>query len=390
MSPRIAVELSPSMLRCVVASGWRNAARRTVDVPWSPDSPEAGIGALRSMVGGVESIAVAVGLGLLRVARVELPPADDDARAGMLALESERFFATRAPVVTALSAGGNVAVAVDAVALERWCSALEQWGPIVAIDATPMALARALGRDGQGTYHVEANTDEHGVVSIRDGVVIAARRIPLAVDERPGVAPPDRDGVPGTHLAAWGALLAADESPGSALASAERRRRLAARRRRRLGVAVVAALAGLSLAVTAADRWREGTWRALEVDVATRRDSAAAGEAALAAHARLDAEVAVLARAAGSGGAAPRGATLGALAAISNALPPDVVILQARAVGREWQLEGTAASAAALVPHLDRNGHFEDVRMLSASSRFRDGPRTRETFSIALRVRPGA
>jgi hypothetical protein len=103
---------------------------------------------------------------------------------------------------------------------------------------------------------------------------------------------------------------------------------------------------------------------------------------ALAAHARLDAEVAVLARAAGSG-AAPRGATLGALA-ISNASP--TWSSQARA-GVSGSRGGRAA---ALVPHLDRNGHFEDVRMLSASSRFRDGPRTRETFSIALRVRPGA
>jgi len=144
------------------------------------------------------------------------------------------------------------------------------------------------------------------------------------------------------------------------------------------------------LAAAAADRWRNGTLRALEADVAARREAAAPGESALAATARLDAEVRVLAQATGPGGSAPRGATLGALAAISNALPQDVVILNARVVGQEWQLDGTAASAAALVPHLDRDGHFEDVRLLTASSRFRDGPRTRETFSIALRVRPGA
>jgi hypothetical protein len=144
-------------------------------------------------------------------------------------------------------------------------------------------------------------------------------------------------------------------------------------------------VAGLSFALLAADQWRERTLRALEGDVAARREGAAAGEAAQAARARLDAESAYLSQA----GATRRQGTLGALAAISNALPPDAVIVSARAEGREWQVEGTAASAAALVPRLDQDGRFENVRILSASARFRDGPRTRETFAIALRVRAG-
>lgn len=392
MSPRLALELSPTLLRGVVASGWRDAVQRTVEVSWAPSSPDAGIAALRDLVGPVESIAVAIGVGLLHVARAVLPPAPDEARARMLSLESARFFATETPIVATLVPGGAVALAVDADALERWCDALEAWAPITRIESAPVALARALGRKGgdvQGEYHVEANEGEHGFVAVRAGSVVAVRRIPLALGEAPGTPPPADGALPGSHRAAWGALLAEDAPDAATLAPPTHRQRIAARRRRRLAVAVLAAVAGLVLALLSIDRWRERTVRALEADVAARREPARAGSDALATTARLDAEVSYLGNAARVG-QRRRGGTLGALAAISNALPPDAVILNARAVGRDWQVDGTAASAAALVPHLDRDGQFEDVRILSASSRFRDGPRTRETFSIALRVRPGA
>jgi hypothetical protein len=385
VSPRVAIELTTTELRAVVASGWRTVAQRIVVVPWNPEAPEAGIAALREQVGGVDAIAIAVGLDLLQVARVELPPAAEEAREGMLSLESARFFATDHPCIVALAPGGAVAFAADAARLERWRVALESWGTIVRIEAAPIALARALGAAGSGEFRLDGGGEERGFVAIRGGRVVAARRIPAALGDAPGSAPVERDGVPGTHLAAWGALLGEDADPRGTLASPEWRGRFARRRGRRLAIAVLAAVAGVTFALLAADRWRERTLRALEADVAARRGAAVAGEAALAARARLDAESAYLAHA---GGAAREG-TLGALAAISNALPPDAVILSARAVGREWQVEGTAASAASLVPRLDQDGHFEDVRILSASSRFRDGPRTRETFAIALRVRPG-
>jgi len=63
-------------------------------------------------------------------------------------------------------------------------------------------------------------------------------------------------------------------------------------------------------------------------------------------------------------------------------------VLSLRASAADWQIDGTALDAAAIVPLLDRDDRFEDVRFLSASSRFRDGDRTYETFSIAFRVRP--
>ncbi len=383
VTPRLAIELTPTHLRAIVASGWRDVAVRTLDVAWTPDAPDAGIAALREQVGSVDSIAVAVGLGLLHVKRVELPPAPDEARERMLALESERFFATSEPVVVSLAPGGAVAFAADARALESWCAALERWAPVVRVDAAPVALARSLGSTASGDYRVDAGEGEHGFVSIRGGALAAARRIPVAVGESPGATPPSRDGITPTHLAAWGVLRGEEDDAHGTLASPSRRARFAARRRRRLAVAVVAAVAGLALAALSADRWRARTLEALQDDVASRRQAAAPGEAALAARSQLDAEVALIART-----APQRNSALAALAAISNALPNDAVILSAHAVGGEWQVDGTANSAAALVPTLDRDGRFENVRSLSASSRFRDGTRTRETFSIALRVRP--
>lgn len=392
MSPRLALEVSPWVLRGVVASAWRDAAIRTVEVAWSPAEPEAGLAALRQLVGPVESIAVAIGVGLLHVARVALPPAPDEARVRMLTLESARYFATESPVLAALAPGGSVAIAVDAALLERWCAILEEWAPITRIEGAPSSLARALAyrRGGaSGDYRIEANEGEHGFLSLRDGKVDAVRRIPVAMGDAPGASIAADGAIPASHRGAWGVLLAEDAPDGGTLASPARRRRFAARRRRRLAVAVLAAAAGIALAFFSIDRWRDRTLRALEADVAARRESARAGAEALATTARLDAEVAYIGKAAHALGDG-RGGALGALAAISHALPGDAVIRSAHAVGREWQVDGTASSAAALVPHLDTDGHFEDVRILSASSRFRDGPRTRETFSIALRVRPGA
>ncbi|MFP5355970.1 MAG: hypothetical protein ACLGIK_12620 [Gemmatimonadota bacterium] len=388
MSPRLAVELTPTHLRAVLAAGWRDTPLRFTDIAWTPADPDAGIAALRGWAGNVDAIAVAVGLGMLHVARAELPPSPDEARERMLALESERFFATSAALTVSLAPGGEVAFAADAGALDGWCAALERWAPLVRVDPAPVALARALGTKVSGEYRIDAAPGEHGYVAIRDGRVTAVRRIPLTLGDSPGAALPARDGVPGSHLAAWGALSGEDAAAGGTLAAPPRRATLTARRRRRLWGAAAAAAAGLALAVTSADRWRERTLRALEDEIATLRDGAAPGEAALAARQRLDAEIAIIARS----GRAHSGAmgTLGALAAISNALPADAVILNAHAVGREWQVDGTAASAAALVPRLDQDGRFEQVRILGASSRFRDGARTRETFTIALRVPPGS
>ena len=86
--------------------------------------------------------------------------------------------------------------------------------------------------------------------------------------------------------------------------------------------------------------------------------------------------------------AANRADPFTALAAISSALPREANVLTARANGNDWQIDGTTSDASALVPLLDRHAHFDSVRFLSASSRYRQANRSYETFSIALRFRP--
>jgi hypothetical protein len=77
------------------------------------------------------------------------------------------------------------------------------------------------------------------------------------------------------------------------------------------------------------------------------------------------------------------------MSAVSKQLPPGATVLNLRVNGADWQVDGTAKDAAALVPLLDKDDHLENVRFLSASTRFKDGNRMVETFSIAFKVRPG-
>jgi len=385
MSPRVAVELSAHLLRAVVAPWWSRTPRRRVEVPWDPDAPERGVAALREAVGAADSLALAVGLAFLEVKRVALPPADDTTRERMLALESERYFAAGRNAVVALAPGGSVAVATDGDRLARWLNAFKGWAPVVRVEASPVALVRSLGANTSGDFQVEAGPGEAGRVTIARGQLSTVRRVPVSAEESAGRALPARRGTPGDYLAAWGALLGEDLPPGATLAPADLRAAFAARRRRRLLVATAAAVAGVSVAVMGADRWRARTLEALAAEVASLRAAAAPGQAALAAAAQLDAETARVTQ-----GAPRRGTALGALAALSSALPRDAVVLNLHAIGDTWQVDGTADDAAALVPLLDRDGRFDNVRILSASTRFQDGRRTRETFSLSLRVRPGA
>jgi hypothetical protein len=75
------------------------------------------------------------------------------------------------------------------------------------------------------------------------------------------------------------------------------------------------------------------------------------------------------------------------LGAISRRLPHDAVVMSLRADGDEWQIDGTARDAASILPALDADPMLENVRFLSASSRFNEGSRTYETFAIGLHAR---
>ncbi|HEY0350503.1 MAG TPA: PilN domain-containing protein, partial [Gemmatimonadales bacterium] len=79
---------------------------------------------------------------------------------------------------------------------------------------------------------------------------------------------------------------------------------------------------------------------------------------------------------------------IGALAALTQRLPPATYISALRGTGREWQLDGYAREAAPLVGRLEEDPWFENVHFLSATSRTRMNGTLYESFSIALRLVP--
>jgi hypothetical protein len=64
-------------------------------------------------------------------------------------------------------------------------------------------------------------------------------------------------------------------------------------------------------------------------------------------------------------------------------------VLNARAIANEWRIDGTAMNAAAILPALDGDPRFADARFLAATSRYREGGKTYESFSLAFRANAG-
>jgi hypothetical protein len=386
VSGRVGIELTPAGIRGVVGPAWRDVPSRAFHVPWDPAHPEAAIGALRREVPAPGAVWVAIGTGFLHVARVQLPPAPDDARERMVALEPDRFFATNDPLQVSLTPGGDVAFAVDARWLERVVRALGDWGPVVRVEPAPLAIAATLGPSATGTYAIDVADEGAAAMQLRNGRVIGVRRLPG--DDAAaalGVALPPIGGQPGDVRAAWGAVRRDDAAMTGSLLDQASRRRARRRGQWRNAAAVLAALAGLSFVLAALDRSRDRLLAALDRE-AERLTTIA--KPALEAQQRLALSLreAALTREV----LASRPDPAAALAAIGAVLPRDAIILSARATGNDWQIDGTARNAAALVPLLDADQRFDNVRSLAASARFRDGGMTRESFSIALHVRPAS
>ena len=383
MSGRVGLEVTPSLVRGVVSSPWRGAPTHTFAVAWDPNDPIAAVQALRREVTQPDALWLAVGLGFLHLSRVQLPPAGDGAREQMVQLEPERFFASEVVLRTSLTPGGDVAFGVDADWLDRVLAALGSWAPVARVDPAPLALAAALPATTSGAVALDAAPGELGITELRDGRVVAVRRAPHgavagAPDPIGGAAT-----MPRSHLVAWGALRLEDAPVGGSLLTGAQRRAAQRRGWRQLATAVVAAVAGVSFVLAAADRARDRTLVALHAEAERLTIGAAP---ALEALTRLQAVAreGAMVRAT----LASRSDPSAALAALSQLLPSDVVIVSARANGAEWQLDGTARNAAALVPLLDAHERFDNVRSLAASARFRDGTVTRESFSLSLHVRP--
>lgn len=385
MSGRVGVELTPTAVRMVRVSPVSNRVIETLEIPWDPSRPAEAVATLRARAGRPDGISLAIGLGFLEVARLDLPPVAPEERARMIELEPDRYFAAanRETFVVTVAPDESIAFATPSARLESWIAAFESWAPVEWVEPSPVALARAMGQDATATFAMDAVDGEFGLVQLDRGRLVSVRRTldqNAARDARPAPAlgsarPP--------FAAAVGVVRRRAANSAPALAPDVRRRRIGARQRATVVVSSLAAIVAVLFAIWAADRWRERTLLDLDTRIAQAESQGAAADAALRQLRSRESEAAALRDV-----AANRADPLGALAAISATLPREANVLSARATGNDWQIDGTASDASALVPLLDRHAQFDSVRFLTASSRYRDGNRSYETFSIALRFRP--
>ncbi len=382
----VGVELGPEGARAVALARWRSTARATWEGDWDPARPAELVTRLRQHFGPASRIGISVGLGFLHVKQVSLPPVPAEERVRMLALEPDRFFPVEnGDVVVALDSAGDIAFATDAEPLRAWIRAFESWAPVDRIEAAPTSLGRALGRAASGSFALPAQPDEHGVAVLRDGRLDAVRRVPAAAGAPATQPVPAGNGVAAAFQCAFGVARGVDDPLTGALLPAAHATTVARRRAVRTATLTALCAGSLILALSSVERSRERRLDRVRGEVAALEDRAAPALALREQLEALDREARAVAAIADR-----RPDPLRVLAALSERLPDNATVLQLRVAGDAWQIEGRARDAAAVLPALDGDERFEDVRFLSASTRFREGDRTWETFSIAFRVRSPA
>ena len=385
MRSTLGVYVLRDRLVCVETAAFGGRPGRTHVTAFDAQRPADAVASLRAQFGAVARIALSVGLAFLHLKHIKLPPASSADRRRILALEPDRFFAVQdETLAVALEPASDFAFAADAGALDRWISAFEQWAPVDLVESAPQSLARALGPAATGAYTLEAGDAEEGVVELHNGRVRAARRALRGATMINAVPVPAREGLTGEQLIALGAARGMRAPVEEMLLPEQALQTLRARRRARVFTRATLGAAALALLIWALDWSRE-----LRLQRITRETEAVAAQAggALELRERL--------------GAVDREATtiaellerrldpIAVLQALSERLPAGATVLNIEADADGWQIEGTALDAAAIVPVLAGDERFQDVRILSASTRFTEGNRTLETFSLGFRVRPG-
>ncbi len=421
---RLGLELGPRTIRAVRVGGWPKSRARTMEVSWDPENPAEAVAALREHLGPATHVMAAVDLSLLHVKRLQLPPLPLEEKRRLLGLEPDRFFAVRgAELVFSVRDDDDLVFAAREPLVAAWVDALETLGRLERIEPAPLACARALARARVESGLVFRDGRDEGVeaLEIEKGRLRWARRLygrlPEAAaalaaeasgaDIRPGTdtiyvtpwneetgrelsarlpngevrAPPRVADLDPAYLAAYGAALEVGRGWREALLTADLERKIVRRRRARLASAAVACAAALLFALLSVDAYRARAEGALETRIAELRaqaaDALALQERAEALGRRTRAVSAI---------EAGRPDLLRALLELSERLPAGAWIRSIRAAEGEWEIDGYARDAAALIPLFENDPRFEDVRFRSATSRAQVGTETYENFSLALRV----
>ncbi len=379
----IGVELTGDTARAVVLSPWGRSVTGTAEVPFDPARPAEAVAALRAQLGQPATVVLAVGYAHLYLNAVRLPPVSRAQRLAIVGLEPDRFFPVAGRLAIALLAD-DLACAAEAEPLERWVAAFADWGRIAAVHAAPAAVARAfartMGTSGAFAVAGELSNGETAIVELDEGRLRGARRLPAGVDVSSASLPPLR-GVSPRFVGALGAALGARASLDDQLLSPPLRDRLRRDRMRRRATAAALLAAALLLATCGVDRSRETALRDTEREIG--HLSATAAPALT-----LSARVVAMQRESETSGTSPaaQGDVVQLLAALSERLPRDATVLALSVDGDEWRIDGRASNAAAIVPALDADPRFGAVRLAGPTSRFTEGARTYESFSVAFRA----
>lgn len=381
----IGIELTPTHVRAV-RRGWRGTLA-TAYTAWSPDAPEEAAQTLRTALGSTaaSSVRLAVSPLLLHVKEVQLPDVAATEQWRAIALQPARYFAepgTDSALAVAWHRDSHLAFAADAARLDRWNRAFAALGPITAV--LPAAAALPFSALPDGTYAVAATGESVATATIAQGRLTAAR---VARTASPGTAralPPYNE-LGGEWRTAIGAASARAVEDWESLTTAESQGALRARRLRTVATTAAAFVVTLIAALAALDYSRGAYETRIDRAIAVAENAAQPGLALRRRLAGLEHEVQLL-----RGGLTNTADAVQTLAALSERLPRDVVVMRLRMTGDEWQASGRArgGTASAIVPALESDPRFTDVRMTSASTRFREDAQEFESFSVAFRVRP--
>ncbi len=378
----LGLELTPSQIRAA-RRGWRGALE-TLEVPWNPEAPSDAAELLRARFGtGASSVRLAIAPTLLRVKELQLPDVAASEQWRAIALQPARYFAEQAetPLAVAWHGESRLAFAIDATRLELWTRTFSALGPVTAMLPSPLAIAATSLPDG--AYEVSSSGESVATAAIAAGRLTQAR---VARRGHAGQvhALPSYGALGGEWRAAGGAASTRVMEDWASLTTARTQRGLRARRMRTVFATAAACLVALIAALAALDFARSTYETRIDRAIAAAEQDARPGLALRRRLAGLEREAQLL-RAPSS--------TLDAvqtLATISELLPREIVVTRLRMSGDEWQASGRArgGQAASIVPALERDGRFIDVRLTSPSTRFREDAQQFESFSVAFRVRP--
>lgn len=389
MANVLGVALEAGVVRAAMRS---NGELTLAEVSWDPSFPEAAVDALRAKFDRVSGIVLSVGLAFLEIAQPELPPLSACDNRRVLLRDVDRYFPIEGAAAISAPGTSGVAFATSADRLHQWKRAFDEWAPVRAIVAAPYAIAAGMSvvhraaANGVRLLLVDAAPDERGFVRLKDGEMVEARRLPIALnDTLPGEAEPldamYLPGAGGLYATALGAIALATIPLEEMLLDGRIESDMRAHRTQRRWVSIAALSAAVLVLLFAVNARHD---RALRVHQQASDSLRAASQAAQAAELRLsdlDREHRLLN--ARDTAIEP----LGIVATLSRLLPGDAFVERVHWDGSEWRVDGSTNSAAAIVTSLDSAPLFTNVRVLTASTRFRDGSRMRESFSVAFRIK---